>query len=121
MAKPLGNKMPKERKEAFKKLNIDLSDRVIISLDGGGMRGILTIQLLKKLEEVAGIPCFDLFDMVAGTSTGGIIAGLIVKGLTATEIEEKYDELIAEVFHKRPSVTGSSILRNTQRKNTGNC
>jgi Patatin len=51
------------------------------------MRGILTIQLLKKLEEVAGIPCFDLFDMVAGTSTGGIIAGLIVKGLTATEIE----------------------------------
>ncbi len=44
MAKPLGNKMPKERKEAFKKLNIDLSDRIIISLDGGGMRGILTIQ-----------------------------------------------------------------------------
>jgi patatin-like phospholipase/acyl hydrolase len=102
MAKPLGEKMSAPRKKAFKKLNIDLSDRVIISLDGGGMRGILTIQLLKKLEEVAGIPCFDLFDMVAGTSTGGIIAGLIVKGLTAAEIEEKYDELITEVFHKRP-------------------
>ena len=102
MAKPLGDNMPKERKEAFKKLNIDPSDRIILSLDGGGMRGILTIQLLKKLEEVAGIPCYDLADMVAGTSTGGILAGLVVRGFTAAEIEVKYDELIKEVFHKRP-------------------
>ena len=102
MAKPLGENMPEQRKKAFKKLNIDLSDKVVLSLDGGGMRGILTIQLLKKLEEVADIPCYDLFDMVAGTSTGGIIAGLIVSGLTAVEIEERYDELIEEVFHKRP-------------------
>ena len=102
MAKPLGDEMPDARKNAFKKLNIDLKDRVILALDGGGMRGILTIQLLKKLEEVAEIPCYDLFDMVAGTSTGGIIAGLLVRGLTASEVEEKYDELIKEVFHKRP-------------------
>jgi patatin-like phospholipase/acyl hydrolase len=102
MAKPLGESMPAERKKAFKKLNIDPSDRLILALDGGGMRGILTIQLLKKLEEVACIPCYDLFDMVAGTSTGGIIAGLVVRGLTAAEIEVKYDELIKEVFHKRP-------------------
>ncbi len=102
MAKPPVDKMTKERKEAFKKLNIDPNDRIILSLDGGGMRGILTIQLLKKLEEVAGIPCYDLVDMVAGTSTGGIIAGLLVRGLNANEIEEKYDELIKEVFHKRP-------------------
>jgi patatin-like phospholipase/acyl hydrolase len=102
MAKPLGDNMPSERKKAFKKLIIDPNDRVILSLDGGGMRGILSIQLLKKLEEVAGIPCFELFDMVAGTSTGGIIAGLIVKGHTAAEIEDLYDSLIKEVFHKRP-------------------
>ena len=94
MAKPLGDKMPKERKEAFKKLNIDHNDRVILALDGGGMRGILTIQLLKKLEEVAEIPCYELFDMVAGTSTGGIIAGLIVRGKTAAEIENLYEKLI---------------------------
>ena len=40
--------------------------------------------------------------MVGGTSTGGIIAGLIVKGKSAAEIEILYEELINEVFHKRP-------------------
>lgn len=102
MAKPNGDHMNPKRAEAFKKLNIDVRDRVILSLDGGGMRGILTIQLLKKIEEIAGMPCYELFDMVAGTSTGGIITGLIVKGKTAAEIEKLYEELITEVFHKRP-------------------
>ncbi len=66
MAKPNGENISPERRKAFEKLKIDPKDRVILSLDGGGMRGILTIQLLKKLEEVAGIPCYDLFDMVVG-------------------------------------------------------
>ena len=69
MAKPLGDKMPPERRKAFQNLKIDPNDRVILSMDGGGMRGMLTIQLLKKLEEAAGIPCYDLFDMVAGRGT----------------------------------------------------
>lgn len=102
MAKPNGENIDPRRAEALKRLNIDIKDRVILSLDGGGMRGILTIQLLKKLEEIAGIPCYELFDMIAGTSTGGIITGLIVKGKTAAEIEKLYEELITEVFHKRP-------------------
>src|SRR5258705_9632132 len=102
MAKPNNHDLSLKRNEAFTALKIDPKDRVILSLDGGGMRGILTIQLLKKLEEVAGIPCYELFDMVAGTSTGGIIAGLIVKGFTAQQIEDKYKELINQVFHHRP-------------------
>jgi len=64
MAKPNGSHIDSKRAEAFKKLNIDLKDRVILSLDGGGMRGILTIQLLKKIEEIAGIKCYELFDML---------------------------------------------------------
>jgi len=102
MAKPNGAHIDAKRAEAFKKLNIDLKDRVILALDGGGMRGILTIQLLKKIEEIAGIKCYELFDMVAGTSTGGIVAGLIAKGKSAEQIEILYEELINEVFHKRP-------------------
>jgi uncharacterized protein len=101
MAKTNNSKMLESRKNAFKNLGIDYNKRVVLSLDGGGMRGILTVQLLKKLEEVAGIPCYELFDMVAGTSTGGIIAGLIVNGFTAHQIEEKYIRLVSEVFDKR--------------------
>nr|WP_315142731.1 patatin-like phospholipase family protein [uncultured Flavobacterium sp.] len=77
MAKVNGSKISPSRRKAFEKLNINPNKRVILCLDGGGMRGVLTLQLLKKLEETAGIPCFELFDMVTGTSTGGIIAGLI--------------------------------------------
>ena len=100
MAKPFKENLSESRKKAFKELNIPEHKRVILSLDGGGMRGILTIQLLKKLEEIAGIPCFELFDMVAGTSTGGIIAGLMAKGYTAMEIEEKYVNFVTEVFDR---------------------
>jgi patatin-like phospholipase/acyl hydrolase len=102
MAKVNGSKMPASRKKAFETLNINPNKRAILCLDGGGMRGILTLQLLKKLEETAGIPCFELFDMVSGTSTGGIIAGLIASGYTAAAIEEKYSTLIEEVFDKKP-------------------
>jgi hypothetical protein len=88
--------MDAARKQAFTTLDIDPNRRTILCLDGGGMRGILTIQLLKKLEAVAGIPCHQLFDMVAGTSTGGIIAGH-----TAIEIEKMYEDLVTQVFDKR--------------------
>ena len=101
MAKPYRDKLDPARRQAFNALNIDPGKRVILSLDGGGMRGILTIQLLKKLEVVAGIPCYELFDMVAGTSTGGIIAGLILSGHTAAAIEQLYIGLVNEVFDHR--------------------
>ena len=101
MAKPNLDKMSPSRKQAFENLNIDPKKRVILCLDGGGMRGILTIQLLKKFEEIAGIPCYEFFDMVAGTSTGGIITGLITIGHTAVDIEKMYISLVTEVFEEK--------------------
>ncbi|MBL0741998.1 patatin-like phospholipase family protein [Chryseolinea lacunae] len=90
-----------EKKSARQKLNIKEGNRVILSLDGGGMRGIFTLQLLKKLEELAGGPIHQWCDMVAGTSTGAIIAGLIASGKTAVQIEELYVQLVSRVFTKR--------------------
>lgn len=101
MAKVNGTQLSDGRRQAFKALNISPDHRVILCLDGGGMRGILTIQLLKKLEAIAGIPCYELFDMVAGTSTGGIIAGLITTGHNAIQIETMYEDLVTQVFDKR--------------------
>lgn len=86
---------------AHRKLGIPDDKKIILSIDGGGMRGILTIQLLKKLEEIAESPCYEWCDMVAGTSTGAIISGLILKKYDAKKIEELYVNLVSRVFTKR--------------------
>ena len=52
----------------------------ILSLDGGGLRGLIPLLTLKRIEEMTGKKTHELFDMIAGTSTGGIIAA----GLSAT-------------------------------------
>jgi len=46
----------------------------ILSLDGGGIRGIIPAMLLAELERRSGRATCDLFDLIAGTSTGGLIA-----------------------------------------------
>nr|WP_294860754.1 patatin-like phospholipase family protein [uncultured Fluviicola sp.] len=90
-----------KREIARENLNIGANKKIIISIDGGGMRGIFTIQLLKKLEELAGSPIYEWADMIAGTSTGAIIGGLITKKKTAVEIESLYEQLVSKVFTSR--------------------
>lgn len=52
-------------------------DRVLC-LDGGGIRGLILIELLSAIEEITGAKIVDLFDWIIGTSTGGILALAIV-------------------------------------------
>ena len=53
----------------------------VLCLDGGGIRGIIPAMLVAELEERTGRPACELFDLIAGTSTGGIIAmGLVLAG-----------------------------------------
>ena len=49
----------------------------ILSIDGGGLRGVVPLTILKKIEEISGKRIHELFDFVAGTSTGGLIASAI--------------------------------------------
>ncbi len=46
----------------------------ILALDGGGIRGIIPARVVDSLERRTGRPVSALFDLVAGTSTGGILA-----------------------------------------------
>ena len=46
----------------------------VLCLDGGGIRGLVLIQLLSAIEEAAGVPIKELFDWIGGTSTGGLLA-----------------------------------------------
>ena len=59
--------------------------RRILSIDGGGIRGILPLALLTEIETQRGL-CADLFDMVAGTSVGGIIASGVAHRVPAQTV-----------------------------------
>jgi hypothetical protein len=80
----------------------------ILALDGGGLRGILTLAILQKIETVLrarhgnddGFRLSHYFDLVAGTSTGAIIAATVSLGWTVEQIRQKYMELGARVFEK---------------------
>uniref|UniRef100_A0A8C0EZI0 phospholipase A2 n=1 Tax=Bubo bubo TaxID=30461 RepID=A0A8C0EZI0_BUBBB len=52
----------------------------LLCLDGGGIRGLVLIQLLLAIEKAVGRPIREIFDWIAGTSTGGILALAIVHG-----------------------------------------
>lgn len=53
----------------------------ILFLDGGGMRGLIQIEILSELEEQTGRKVTELFDWIMGTSTGGIVALALVHGM----------------------------------------
>lgn len=74
-------------------------ERHILALDGGGVRGIVTLHMLASLEEHLRRPASEFFDLFAGTSTGAIIAALLAfKRLSASEILDLYRRLIPRVF-----------------------
>ena len=75
--------------------------RKLLALDGGGMRGVITLRVLQRLEDLLKMPLCDYFDYVAGTSTGAIIAACIAMGMKVEEIERFYLTFGKEVFKKR--------------------
>lgn len=60
--------------------------KMILTIDGGGTRGIIPVAMLVELERMTGKKCYELFDMVGGTSTGSIIAAGIGLRLSAQEL-----------------------------------
>jgi len=61
--------------------------RHVLALDGGGVRGMVTLRMLEAFEQHFGVAASDAFDFFAGTSTGAIIAALLAfRRLPAGEI-----------------------------------
>lgn len=76
--------------------------RTLLSIDGGGMRGVIPVMMLMVLEERTGKPAYELFDMVAGTSTGAIIAAGLGMGLSAHEmLDQVYRDKLPNAFGRR--------------------
>jgi hypothetical protein len=81
--------------------------RKLLACDGGGIRGIISIEILARIESELRKSCgnpklvlADYFDYVGGTSTGAIIATLIALGYSVDETRDFYLRSGAEMFHK---------------------
>ncbi len=70
----------------------------ILSLDGGGIRGIVTAQILSLIEKQIDQPLNEYFDLIAGTSTGSILAAAIATGIRSEKIVEFYRENSSLIF-----------------------
>lgn len=80
----------------------------ILALDGGGIRGIFTLQVLARLEALfraelhrPDLVLRDVFDFFAGTSTGAIIATCVAWGMSVSEIEDLYIRRGADMFARQ--------------------
>jgi len=77
----------------------------ILSFDGGGIRGVISVVFLNTLEKDTGIAISQNADMLAGTSTGSIIAAALTVGMTPQNILDFYTSMSSEIFiPKAPSM-----------------
>jgi len=78
----------------------------ILALDGGGVRGAISVAFLEKIEEVLTknlkkkVRLGDYFDLIGGTSTGSIISATLALGFSVEEIKKFYLELAPVVFRR---------------------
>jgi patatin-like phospholipase/acyl hydrolase len=85
----------------------------MLALDGGGIRGALSVGFLKRLETIlrersgrADLVLANYFDLIGGTSTGAIIAAALAIGMSAKEVEDIYLEFGGEAFSDRGGPIG---------------
>lgn len=77
-----------------------MKNKFILSIDGGGIRGIIPICALVSLEEHTGKLTRETFSFVAGTSTGAIIAASVAAGIPAKDLLNSYIRLSSKLFTK---------------------
>jgi hypothetical protein len=81
----------------------------ILSLDGGGVRGIVELAFLARIETLLKahssnpekFRLCDYFDLIGGTSTGSIIAAALATGRSVSEVRTLYEALAAKVFQRK--------------------
>lgn len=74
----------------------------ILSLDGGGIKGLFSAAVLARLENDHGTRIVDHFDLIVGTSTGGIIAIALGLGVSPTKLVEFYVDQGPQIFGDCP-------------------
>ena len=83
----------------------------ILSLIGGGIRGAFVVSYLRELERRIGRPIAESFDLIAGTSTGGIIAAGLALGMSTDELYDFYANHGEKIFSPREPYRAKGIMR----------
>lgn len=83
----------------------------ILSLIGGGIRGAFITAFLDRIEQKLGRPISESFDLIAGTSTGGIIAAGLALGMPAAEMHQFYIDHGESIFSPRPKYRAKGAWR----------
>lgn len=83
----------------------------ILSIDGGGIKGLYSSKILEHLEQTHKSPISDYFDMICGTSTGGLIALALCLKIPSKDISAFYEKHGKVIFPRRTKIGG--ILRQT--------
>ncbi|KAG7255181.1 hypothetical protein CRUP_016974 [Coryphaenoides rupestris] len=77
----------------------------VLSIDGGGARGVVPLQMLKLLEAETGRPIHQLFDYICGVSTGAVLAFMLgLARFSLEECEDMYRRFGSDVFRQNPLV-----------------
>ena len=84
--------------------------RRILALDGGGIKGVFGAAFLETIEETTGKRIVEHFDLIAGTSTGGIIALGLGLGMSAREITQFYVNDGPRIFDQNNLLNSQNIL-----------
>ncbi|VDN02748.1 unnamed protein product [Thelazia callipaeda] len=92
----------------------------VLSLDGGGTRGMLSLDVLQALEnKLKGLKVVEAFDLIVGVSTGAIIGALLTaKRLSIEKCKEVYIDISRELFHQDKFSGMSGLLLSHAYYNT---
>jgi predicted acylesterase/phospholipase RssA len=94
----------------------------ILAIDGGGVRGLLPARFLAELEAMSGRPLHAMFDVIAGTSVGGILAlGYVAPGPTgdgysAADVFERIHKWLPEIFPAVENAASLDTLRDVHER-----
>ena len=93
--------------KSIKNTKYSAATKRILSIDGGGIRGCLTLGYLRKIEDIVrarldnpDAVLSDYFDLIGGTSTGGLIAAQLALGFDVATVRKNYEVMGPIVFSK---------------------
>lgn len=76
----------------------------VLVIGGGGIKGIIPAIMVERIEQVYKRPCYHIFDLICGTSTGAVIGGVLSAGVPGSKVRELYCDKVPKFFKPRSAL-----------------